>query len=93
MSGKKQTREEYFADISDGSLTYYTIGIVDPVVKVNGDTATMTYTSVLNADALAGKTLIPFSTHAGSGLADFDGKLASACPDSTIGMIEDCLFS
>lgn len=25
MSGKKQTREEYFADIADGSLTYYTI--------------------------------------------------------------------
>ncbi len=51
MSGKRQTREEYFADIADGSLTYYTIGIADPVVKVNGDTATITYTSVLNADA------------------------------------------
>lgn len=51
MSGKKQTREEYFADIADGSLTYYTIGIADPVIKVNGDSATITYTSVLNADA------------------------------------------
>ena len=38
-----------------------------------------------NADALAGKTLIPFSTHAGSGLSGFDEKLASACPDSTVG--------
>lgn len=37
-----------------------------------------------NADALAGKTLIPFSTHEGSGLSDFDRKLASACPNSTI---------
>ncbi len=51
MSGKKQTREEYFADIADGSLTYYTIGIADPVIKVNGDSATITYTSVLNANA------------------------------------------
>lgn len=38
-----------------------------------------------NADALAGKTLIPFSTHGGSGLSGFDEKLASACPDSTVG--------
>lgn len=38
-----------------------------------------------NADALAGKTLIPFCTHAGSGLSGFDQKLGSACPDSTVG--------
>ena len=38
-----------------------------------------------NQNALAGKTLIPFSTHAGSGLAGFDKKLADACPDSTVG--------
>lgn len=38
-----------------------------------------------NRDALAGKTLIPFSTHAGSGLSGFDSKLSAACPDSTVG--------
>lgn len=38
-----------------------------------------------NADALSGKTLIPFSTHAGSGLSGFDDKLADVCPNSTIG--------
>lgn len=38
-----------------------------------------------NADALAGKTLIPFSTHEGSGLSGFDRKLSSVCPDSTVG--------
>ena len=38
-----------------------------------------------NRDALAGKTLIPFSTHAGSGLSGFDSKLSGACPDSTVG--------
>ena len=38
-----------------------------------------------NRDALAGKTLIPFSTNAGSGLSGFDSKLSSACPDSTVG--------
>ena len=38
-----------------------------------------------NADALAGKTLIPFSTHAGSGLSGFDSKLSKALPDSTVG--------
>ena len=38
-----------------------------------------------NADALAGKTLIPFSTHEGSGLSGFDRKLSSALPDSSVG--------
>ena len=51
MSGLQQTREEYFADVADGSLTYYTIGIADPVVKVDGEKAQIAYTSVLNADA------------------------------------------
>ena len=51
MSGRRQTREEYFADIESGALRYYTIGIGHPTVEVDGDTASVTYTSVLNADA------------------------------------------
>lgn len=51
MSGMKQTREEYFADISAGRLNYFTIGIDKPVIKVNGDKAQITYTSILNANA------------------------------------------
>ncbi len=51
MSGRKQTREEYFTDISEGSLRYFTIGIDHPVIKVDGDEARITYTSVLNANA------------------------------------------
>ena len=37
-----------------------------------------------NKDGLSGKTLIPFSTHEGSGLSGFNKKLAAVCPDSTI---------
>lgn len=33
---------------------------------------------------LSGKTLIPFSTHAGSGLAGFDQSLAAAYPECTV---------
>ncbi len=51
MSGRQQTREEYFADVADGSLNYFTIGIADPVILVDGDKAQITYTSVLNANA------------------------------------------
>lgn len=51
MSGLQQTREEYFADVADGSLDYFTIGIADPVITVDGDKAQITYTSVLNANA------------------------------------------
>ena len=51
MSGMKQTREEYFADVADGSLTYYAIGMENPVVKVDGNLAMVTYTSALTANA------------------------------------------
>ena len=51
MSGMRQTREEYFADVADGSLTYYTIGMADPVIEIDGDHAIITYTSILNANA------------------------------------------
>ena len=51
MSGRKQTREEYFADVADGSLTYYAIGMENPVVEVDGDTATVTDPSALTANA------------------------------------------
>ena len=32
MSGMTQTREEYFADIADGSLRYFTIGMDSPKI-------------------------------------------------------------
>ena len=51
MSGMRQTREEYLADVADGSLRYYTIDMEKPVVKVDGGKATVTYTSLLNANA------------------------------------------
>ncbi len=37
-----------------------------------------------NAEALAGKNLVPFSTHEGSGLSGFDRKLSAAIPESTV---------
>jgi len=51
MTGVKQTRAEYFADVKDGSLRYYTIGIENLEIEVNGDFASIHYTSVLNANA------------------------------------------
>ena len=51
MSGHQQTREEYFADIESGGLQYFSIGIENPTVVVEGDKATVAFTSVLNADA------------------------------------------
>lgn len=51
MSGMQQSREEYFADIADGSLRYFTIGIERPRISVDDDKASITYTAVLNANA------------------------------------------
>ncbi|WP_081646760.1 flavodoxin [Butyrivibrio sp. AD3002] len=62
---------------------YFTIFIGAPVWW--GDWPMIMYTFFENnADGLAGKTLVPFSTHEGSGLSGFDKKLSSACPDATV---------
>ena len=62
---------------------YQTIFIGAPVWW--GDWPMIMYTFFEeNAEALKDKTLIPFSTHEGSGLSGFDQKLRSACPDSTV---------
>ena len=44
-----------------------------------------TESRIENTTAPSGKTLIPFSTHEGSGLSGFDKKLASAIPGATVG--------
>ena len=76
-------RPEYAGEVSDLSK-YNTIFIGAPVWW--GDWPMIMYTFFENnADALVGKTLIPFSTHEGSGLSGFDRKLGSACPNSKIG--------
>ena len=75
-------RPEYAGEVPDLSR-YNAIFIGAPVWW--GDWPMIMYTFYeKNADALAGKTLIPFSTHEGSGLSGFDRKLASACPNSTV---------
>lgn len=65
MSGRKQTREEYFADVADGSLRYFSIGIDSPAVEVCGNRATVAYTSVLNANAYGARGVFRMAgTHA-----------------------------
>ncbi len=80
---KENARPEYAGEVPDLSQ-YSTIFIGAPVWW--GDWPMIMYTFFENnSDALSGKTLIPFSTHEGSGLSGFDKKLASACLDSTVG--------
>ena len=76
-------RPAYAGEVPDLSQ-YDTIFIGAPVWW--GDWPMIMYTFFENNQAgLSGKTLIPFSTHEGSGLSGFDSKLSSACPDSTVG--------
>ena len=74
-------RPTYSGELPDLSK-YSTIFIGAPVWW--GDWPMIMYTVFENND-FSGKTLIPFSTHEGSGLSGFDEKLAGACPNSTVG--------
>ena len=78
----ENARPAYAGEIPDLSL-YDTVFIGAPVWW--GDWPMILYTFFEeNAEALAGKRLVPFSTHEGSGLSGFDKKLAEACPNSTV---------
>lgn len=77
----ESARPAYAGEVPDLSQ-YSTIFIGAPVWW--GDWPMIMYTVFENND-FSGKTLIPFSTHEGSGLSGFDKKLSGACPDSTIG--------
>jgi flavodoxin len=78
----EKARPAYAGDVPDLS-DYDTIFIGAPVWW--GDWPMIMYTFFEeNEDALSGKTLIPFSTHEGSGLSGFDRKLSSSCPGSTV---------
>lgn len=76
----ENARPEYQGGVPELSK-YDTIFIGAPVWW--GDWPMIMYTFFENEN-LSGKTLIPFSTHAGSGLSGFDRKLSDACPDSTV---------
>ena len=79
----ENARPAYSGEVPDLSQ-YDTVFFGAPVWW--GDWPMIMYTFFENnADALAGKTLIPFSTHEGSGLSGFDTKLANACPNSSVG--------
>lgn len=79
----ENARPAYAGEVPDLSR-YDTVFVGAPVWW--GDWPMICYTFFeTNADALAGKTLIPFSTHEGSGLSGFDRKLSSTLPNSTVG--------
>ena len=42
MSGKQQSREEYFADIENGNLKYFKIGIDSPIIEADSNSGTIT---------------------------------------------------
>ena len=73
-------RPAYKGEVPDLS-GYTTIFIGSPVWW--GDWPMIMYTFFENEN-LSGKKLVPFSTHEGSGLANFDTALAEACPDSEV---------
>ncbi len=76
----EKARPAYAGELPDLSA-YDTIFIGAPVWW--GDWPMIMYTVFENND-FSGKTLIPFSTHEGSGLSGFDKKLENTCPDATV---------
>lgn len=65
MSGKTQTKEEYFGEIADGTLNYYRYKIGNCEITINGDTATLSADVTLTAKAYgtSGSWTLPVNAH------------------------------
>lgn len=64
MSGKTQTKDEYFADIRDGRLNYQSYTMIGAKVRIDGDDATLTCRVVLTANAYGAQGSWPFNVTA-----------------------------
>ena len=81
---QRQNARPAYAGKAPDIARYDTVFIGAPVWW--GDWPMICYTFFeKEADALDGKTVIPFSTHEGSGLSGFDRKLSSVLPNCKIG--------
>lgn len=65
MSGKTQTKEEYFGEIADGTLNYYKYKIANGEITVNGNTATLKADVTLTAKVygMSGSWTLPVNAH------------------------------
>ena len=65
MSGKTQTKEEYFGEIADGTLNYHQYKIAGRKITVNGDTATLSANVTLTANVygISGSWTLPVNAH------------------------------
>lgn len=62
MSGRRQTRDEFIADVTRGALRYHAIAMERPTVRVEGDVGAVSYTSVLDANAYGAKGVYRMQT-------------------------------
>ena len=65
MSGKKQTKAEFFGEIADGTLNYFAYDIRDPQITVDGDEAALTASVTLTAKVYgaSGSWTLPVNAH------------------------------
>ena len=64
MSGKTQTKEEYFEDIRTGALDYQSYTIENPSVSINGNKAILKARVTLTANAYGAQGTYPFNLFA-----------------------------
>lgn len=81
QSEKNENARPELVENKDNLDGYNTIYLGYPIWW--GDMPMAVYTFLENND-FAGKTIIPFCTHAGSGLSDTVKKISAACPSATV---------
>ena len=65
MSGKKQTKAEFFGEIANGTLSYFAYDIHNPQISVDGDEAVLTASVTLTAKVYgaSGSWTLPVNAH------------------------------
>ena len=87
ITGRTQTMDEWLADVSSGEMEYYSIDVTNPEIVINGDTAALTCSNVIEARIYGSHGTWTLS--GGANFEKIDGKWAMAHPDETENEQED----
>ena len=79
ITGRTQTIDEWLQDVEDENMKYYRIDVTDPVITVDGDTAVLSCTNVIEARIYGsyGTWSLPGGAH----FEKIDGEWVQSVPE------------
>lgn len=80
ITGRTQTMDEWLSDVENEEMKYYSIKVTEPKSEINGDTATLTCSNVIDARIYGSRGTWTLS--GGAAFEKIDGEWVMAHPEN-----------